>query len=124
MNRRDCENRATPPLPDGSDSPDLARELDAIDATLANLPKRVNLSPENAEQGIARLVLTLIELLKRLMEKQAIRRMEAGTLTDDEIERIGETMMKLDSRINELCKAFNIERKDLNLDLGPLGDLM
>ncbi len=103
---------------------DLAHELKAIDATIVNLPKRINISPENAEQGLAQLVLTLIELLKRLMEKQAVRRMDSGSLSDEEIERIGETMMKLDARIDELCAAFNINRKDLNIDLGPLGDLM
>ncbi|MFQ3598472.1 MAG: gas vesicle protein K [Chloroherpetonaceae bacterium] len=95
-----------------------------MDATIANLPKRINISPENAEQGLAQLVLTLIELLKQLMEKQAVRRMDSGSLSDEEIERIGETMMKLDARIDELCAAFNISRKDLNIDLGPLGDLM
>ncbi len=103
---------------------DFAQELKGIDATLAALPKRINISPENAEQGLAQLVLTLIELLKQLMEKQALRRMDSGSLSDEEIERIGETMMKLDARIDDLCKAFNIDRKDLNIDLGPLGDLM
>lgn len=103
---------------------DFAKELKALDATIGTLPKRINISPENAEKGLAQLVLTLIELLKQLMEKQALRRMDAGSLSDEEIERIGETMMKLDARIDDLCKAFNIDRKDLNLDLGPLGDLM
>jgi len=103
---------------------DFAQELKAMDCTIANLPKRINISPENAEQGLAQLVLTLIDFLKQLMEKQAIRRMENGSLTDEEIERIGETMMKLDARIDDLCKAFNIDRKDLNIDLGPLGDLI
>ncbi len=102
---------------------DFAQELKAMDSAIGNLPKRINISPENAEQGLAQLVLTLIDFLKQLMEKQAIRRMENGSLTDEEIERIGETMMKLDARINELCNAFNIDRKDLNIDLGPLGDL-
>ncbi len=103
---------------------DFAKELKALDATIGTLPKRINISPENAEQGLAQLVLTLIELLKQLMEKQALRRMDSGSLSDEEIERIGETMMKLDARIDDLCKAFNIDRKDLNIDLGPLGDLM
>ncbi len=109
---------------ESADGVDLAHELKAIDATIANLPKRINISPENAEHGLAQLVLTLIELLKQLMEKQAVRRMDSGSLSDEEIERIGETMMKLDARIDELCAAFNINRKDLNIDLGPLGDLM
>ncbi|MGQ9804458.1 MAG: gas vesicle protein K [Chlorobiales bacterium] len=110
--------------PASENSVDLAQELKAIDATITNLPKRINISPENAEQGLAQLVLTLIELLKQLMEKQALRRMDSGSLTDEEIERIGETMMKLDARIDDLCTSFNIDRKDLNIDLGPIGDLM
>lgn len=110
--------------PASENSVDLAHELKAIDATITNLPKRINISPETAEQGLAQLVLTLIELLKQLMEKQALRRMDSGSLTDEEIERIGETMMKLDARIDDLCTAFNIDRKDLNIDLGPIGDLM
>ncbi|MCS6990014.1 MAG: gas vesicle protein K [Chloroherpetonaceae bacterium] len=124
MSRRDCESQTIQIRPDAPETLDLAQELNATETTLANLPKRLNLSPENAEQGLAQLALALIELLKRLMERQALRRMEAGSLTDEEIERIGETMMKLDARIDELCKAFNIDRRKLNIDLGPLGDLM
>jgi hypothetical protein len=114
-------SKSEPPI---TSADDLAQELKAIDATIANLPKRINISPENAEQGLAQLVLTLIELLKQLMEKQALRRMDSGSLTEEEINRIGETMMKLDTRIDDLCTSFNIDRKDLNIDLGPIGDLM
>jgi hypothetical protein len=69
-------------------------------------------------------VLTLIELLRRLMERQALRRIEAGSLSDEEIERLGQTFIKLQERMEELKQLFGLEDKDLNLNLGPLGDLM
>ncbi|MGH2504636.1 MAG: gas vesicle protein K, partial [Ktedonobacterales bacterium] len=69
-------------------------------------------------------VLTLVELLRQLLEKQAIRRMEAGSLTDDEVERLGETFLKLERKMNELKATFDLQDEDLNLNLGPLGDLM
>ena len=90
----------------------------------AGLPKRINADPQNVEKGLAQLALTIIELLRQLMERQAIRRMEAGTLTDDEVERLGQTFMRLEERMKELKKSFGLEDKDLNLDLGPLGKLM
>jgi len=88
------------------------------------LPRRVNADPEGVERGLAKLVLTLIELLRQLMERQALRRMEAGSLRDDEIERLGQTFMKLDARMEELKQIFGLEGEELNLNLGPLGDLM
>ena len=88
------------------------------------LPDRIDADPENAEKGLAKLVLTLIELIRKLMEKQAIRRVEGGSLTDEEIERVGETLMKLESKMKELKETFGLKDEDLNIDLGPLGDLM
>ena len=88
------------------------------------LPNRVNTDPKRADHGLAKLVLTLIELLRRLMEKQAVRRMEARSLTDEEIERMGITFKKLEGRMGELKKIFGFTDEDLNLDLGPLGELM
>ncbi len=85
---------------------------------------RINATPDNAEHGLAKLVLTLIELIRKLIEKQAIRRVEGGSLSDDEIERLGETLMKLELKMEELKKIFNLTDEDLNLDLGPLGNLM
>jgi CRISPR/Cas system-associated endonuclease Cas1 len=76
------------------------------------------------ERGLAKLVLTLIELLRQLMERQALRRIEAGSLSDEEIERLGQTFMKLDTRMEELQQIFGLEDEELNLNLGPLGDLM
>jgi Gas vesicle protein K len=97
------------------------RELEQINA---GLPPRVNADPGNVEQGLAKLVLTLVELLRQLMERQAIRRMEAGSLTDDEIERLGQTFLLLEQRMNELKQTFGLTERDLNLDLGPLGKLV
>ena len=105
-------------------SPDIdavASELERLDRSL---PRRINADPEGVEKGLAQLVLTLIELLRQLMERQAVRRMESGTLSDEEIERLGVTFMKLEARMEELTEAFGLERGDLNLNLGPLGDLM
>ena len=87
-------------------------------------PRRVNADPERVEKGLAQLVLTLVELLRQLMERQALHRMEQGALSDDEIERLGETFMKLSKRMDELKAEFELEDKDLNLELGPLGNLL
>jgi phosphoribosylaminoimidazole-succinocarboxamide synthase len=86
--------------------------------------QRVDCSPESVEQGLARLVLSLIELLRRLLERQAIRRMEGGSLSDEEIENMGEALMKLEAKIHELAGHFGLTLADLNLDLGPLGNLL
>jgi cob(I)alamin adenosyltransferase len=99
----------------------LVAELDRVGTAF---PKRVNADPERVEQGLAQLVLTLVELLRQLMERQALRRMEQGTLTDEQIERLGETFMKLEQRMEELKREFGLEDRDLNLNLGPLGDLL
>ena len=88
------------------------------------LPRRVSADPETVERGLAQLVLTLVELLRQLMERQALRRMETGTLSDEQIERLGETFMQLDRRMRELTEHFELEEGDLNLNLGPLGDLL
>jgi hypothetical protein len=96
-------------------------ELDRLDATLR---RRVSADRENLETGLARLVLTLIELLRQLMERQAVRRMEGGSLTAEEIERLGETFLLLERRMEELKADFGLEGEDLNLNLGPLGDLL
>lgn len=84
----------------------------------------VNADEGNVEQGLAKLVLSLIELLRQLLEKQALRRMEAGGLDEDEIERLGTTFMKLEAKIEELKAVFDLEGEDLNIDLGPLGKLL
>src|SRR3954452_17426229 len=102
---------------------DLAGIANGLERTYG-LPSRIDADPERLERGLAQLVLTLIELLRQLMERQALARMEQGTLTEDEIERLGETLMKLSERMDELKAHFGFEDKDLNLDLGPLGNLL
>jgi hypothetical protein len=79
---------------------------------------------ESVEKGLATLVLTIVELLRQLMERQALRRVDDGTLTDGQIEKIGSTLMALESRMAELREHFGLEPEDLNLDLGPLGPLL
>lgn len=79
---------------------------------------------ENVERGLAQLVLTLIELLRQLVERQAIRRVEAGNLTDEQIERMGQALMALEDRMEELKGVFGLDDEDLNIDLGPLGRLL
>jgi hypothetical protein len=76
------------------------------------------------ERGLATLVLTIVELVRQLMERQAIRRVDQGDLTDEQIEQVGPTLMALDSRMSELCDYFEVAREELNLDLGPLGPLL
>lgn len=88
------------------------------------LPKRINADPEKVEQGLAKLVLTLVELLRKLLERQALRRIEAGSLTPEEIERMGVTFLRLEKKMAELRGHFGLREEDLNLSLGPLGDLM
>jgi hypothetical protein len=88
------------------------------------LSRRINADPEDVERGLAQLVLTIVELLRQLMERQALRRVEAGGLSDEQIERLGETLMLLSERMEELKRDFGLEDRDLNLDLGPLGRLL
>jgi hypothetical protein len=103
---------------------DVERVARALEEIGDVFPRRVDADPEKVERGLAQLVLTLIELLRQLMERQALRRMEHGTLTDDEIERLGETFMRLEERMEELKAAFGLEGEELNLNLGPLGNLL
>jgi hypothetical protein len=103
-------------------------DVDRLARTLGEgaspFPRRVNTDPESVEKGLAQLVLTLIELLRQLMERQALRLMEKGSLEDEEVERLGLTFMRLAERMDELKEQFELSDEDLNLDLGPLGSLM
>ena len=101
---------------------ELKRELSA--SATGGVPQRVDCSQENIEQGLAKLVLGLIELLRRLLERQAIRRMEGGSLSETEVEEMGLALMKLEEKIHELASSFGLTPADLNLDLGPLGSLL
>ena len=99
----------------------LARKLETLDDVF---PRRVEADADKVERGLAQLVLTLIELLRQLMERQALRRMELGSLDDEQIERLGQTFMKLGERMDELKAEFGLADGDLNLNLGPLGNLL
>ena len=88
------------------------------------LPDRINIDAEGLEQGLAKLVLTLIELIRRLLEKQAIRRLEAGDLSNEQVENLGLALMKLEQKMQELKGQFGLSDEDLNLDLGPVGRLI
>ncbi len=88
------------------------------------LPERINVDARSVEQGLAKLVMTLIELVRRLLEKQAIRRMEGGGLTPEQVEELGLALMKLEEKMRELKGQFGLEDEDLNLDLGPIGKLI
>lgn len=92
--------------------------------TLSSPSSRIDCSPENIEQGLAKLVLGLIEMIRQLLERQAIRRMQGGSLTDQQVEEMGEALMKLEAKIHELADHFGLKPSDLNLDLGPLGNLL
>jgi hypothetical protein len=85
---------------------------------------RIHADPQSAERGLVALVLTVVELLRQLMERQAIRRADAGDLTGDQIEQIGTTLMLLEERMAELREHFGLSHGDLNIDLGPLGPLL
>jgi hypothetical protein len=88
------------------------------------LPDRINVDPEGLEQGLAQLVLTLIEFLRQVLERQAVRRMEGGSLSEEEVERVGLALMKLEEKVHELAEQFGLRPSDLNINLGPLGDLL
>jgi hypothetical protein len=86
--------------------------------------RRIDADPESVERGLVTLVLTVVELLRQLMERQALRRVDDGSLTDDQVEQIGQTLMALEARMAELTEHFGLAPEDLNLDLGPLGPLL
>ena len=86
--------------------------------------RKINLDADDVKNGLGQLVLTLVKLLHELMERQAIRRIDSGSLTDEEIERLGYTLMRQSEEIERLRMSFGLEEKDLNLDLGPLGRLL
>lgn len=103
-----------------NDEEALRRSLDFTDAMV---PERIAADPEIVENGLARLVLSIVELVRRLLEKQALRRMDAGNLTDAEIERLGAALMKLEDKMTELKGVFGLSDDDLNLKLGPIKTL-
>ena len=95
----------------------------ALEAVAESLPPRVNADTETVENGLARLVLTLIEVLRKVLEHQAIRRMEGGHLSVEEVERLGVALLRLNDRMQEMKGVFGLKDEDLQIDLGPLGRL-
>jgi Gas vesicle protein K len=92
----------------------------ALSFTDSMVPERISADPDAVENGLAKLVLSIIELVRRLLEKQALRRMDAGNLTDAEIERLGTALMKLEEKMAELKRSFGLSDEELNMKLGPL----
>jgi hypothetical protein len=109
------------PKIDTSHAQEFVEELRRVGDTL---PSRINVDPESVEQGLAKLVLTLIEFIRRLLEKQAVRRMEGGDLSPEQIEELGLALMKLEEKLHDLKAQFGLSEEDLNLDLGPIGRLI
>ncbi|HEY5611801.1 MAG TPA: gas vesicle protein K [Thermoanaerobaculia bacterium] len=102
---------------------DPKRLRETLELTESTIPDRISADPEIVENGLAKLVLSIIELVRRLLERQALRRMDSGTLTDEEIERLGLSLMKLEEKMNELKQVFGLDDEDLNLKLGPIKTL-
>lgn len=100
------------------------RELEVrLNELARSLPERINAEPASAARDLGRLVLTLVEVLRKVLEHQAVRRMDSGTLAPEEIERLGLALLRLNERMTELKAAFGLSDEDLDIDLGPLGRL-
>ncbi len=118
------------PLPHEPDAPlpVAADDRALLAAELADvapaLPRRLHAQADDVEQGLARLVLTLVEFIRQLLEHQAVRRMDGGGLTDPEIEELGLALLRLRERLDEIKDAFGLAGEELNIDLGPLGRLL
>jgi len=104
------------------------RQIEAIRKQIEHVaaarPPRWNANPEDVRRSVLKLVLTLVELIRQLLERQAIRRMDAGTLSNEETESVGLALMRLQETVVDLAKQFDIDPAELNLDLGPIGKLM
>jgi hypothetical protein len=101
---------------------ELRRELERTAA--GRSPLRWNANPDDVQRSVAQLVLTLVEFIRKLLERQAIRRMESGTLTDQQTEDVGRALMKLEETVRDIAAKFGLDPDELNLDLGPVGKLM
>ena len=107
---------------DSANSEDFAKVMASPEQVLGS--SRISLNPDDVKNGLGRLVLTLVELLRELLERLAIRRVEAGSLNDDEVERLGTTFLQLSEQMERLKTEFGVTDEDLNIDLGPLGKLL
>lgn len=99
-------------------------EAAALRSVAPSLPERLETDENDIEAGVAKLVLTLVEFIRQVLEHQAIRRMEGGSLTDEEVERLGLALLRLEERLDEVKDVFGLADEDLNVDLGPLGRLL
>ena len=99
----------------------LVAELSEIASTL---PERIDVDPEAVGRDLARLVLTLVELIRQVVEHQAVRRMDDPDLSDEQVERMGVALLKLEEKMGEVREVFGLASEDLNIDLGPLGKLL
>jgi hypothetical protein len=109
----------------GDELQDLQALADELKARLerSSVPSRWNAEPEDVRRSVMQLVLTLVDFIRQVMERQALRRMDEGTLTEEEIERVGLALMRLEETVHDLARQAGLDPKDLNLDLGPLGKL-
>jgi hypothetical protein len=114
------------PSPETEPNDPAAREalLAELVEVAERLPARIEVDPEGVQRDLARLVLTLVELLRRVVEHQAIRRMEDGDLSDEQIERMGTALWRLEEKLGEIREVFGLASEDLNIDLGPLGKVL
>jgi hypothetical protein len=103
---------------------ELADLRSEVERLRGMLPERLDVDPERVEHDLAKLVLAIVELIRQLLERQAVRRMEGGSLTADEVERVGLALMRLEQKVHELARAFGLDPAELNLGLGPLGRLV
>ena len=108
------------PIPEGPG----AMSATEYQPVAAGLPERIDVDPDDVERGLGKLVLTIVEFVRQLLERQAIRRMQSGSLSDVEVERIGVAMMRLDEKVGEMAARFGLRREELRLGLGPLGQLL
>ena len=99
----------------------LRRELQQVRGAL---PSHIDVNADGVEKGLAQLVLTLVEFLRQLLERQAVRRMEGGSLSEEEVERVGLALMKLEEKVHQLADEFGLTPNELNINLGPIGDLI
>jgi hypothetical protein len=121
--RRELERRMSP-KPAPARSPRAGSRRRKTPSRRAAAPMRWNPEPDDVQRSVAQLVLTIVEFLRRLMERQAIRRMEQKTLTPKEVEAVGQALMLLEETVRDIGKRFGLTPEDLNLDLGPAGKLM
>lgn len=126
--RAPARGRSRPPRKSSLATVEAAREIDAIreqiEQARSRQPPRWNADPEDVRRSVMKLVLTLVELIRQVLERQAIRRMENQTLTPEETENVGMALMRLQETIVDLAAQFDIDPSELNLDLGPMGKLL